>query len=662
MKAINYKTIAILSLLVFVFLLGFSLSVQAYRISQQELNSPVSQYLRENYGVNSIEEYRAKLEQEVWLNFSRQMEALASKYPEINFSEWRSPDVYRQYGTSSYQPPKITPQQPFYIAIFSEPVTALQIFSLSGLGLIGLAAVSPIRKNERLKQVLIFGIIILIVFSIGYFVGLTAAQTGTITIEPGSFTETASYVIWTDGTTVYAKNGKTGAIEFSGSDASAVIQSAINALTNGGKILLKNGVYNVYASSPIPPIEPKDNVSIEGESRTKTIIKVVGGSGYVVRTTAKRTNIGIRNLMIDGNGMDVSLIDISQDDEWVWIEDCNLINARRFNIIMAGNQKNVFIRRNYFTKCPDHLGYDFCSVHFENILFEDNLLVLNTTTLCQGITSGFSHKIRIINNVIIMPAPANAISLENGIPPSGYTYPQDTIVIKGNICVNGRISVGSGDLGNIYGARNAIISDNVAIKIELDHAIQNIIISNNMTNDRIYIDTGTDVDSGYVLVEGNTSAGIGYILRYSASAKSVKNVLIQNNFFNAETLPSYEYLFYIDILPPHTTYDFQIKNNFIYNPNGAKYHFVWNSVRPVIKGNCGFNSYVTENSGTAILPSGQTSVTVAHGLATTPSKVLVTPRANIGSVWVSAINSTHITISCSTAPTADTIVDWYAEV
>jgi hypothetical protein len=56
MKIINYKTIAILSLLVFVFLLGFSLSVQAYRISQQELNNPVSQYLRENYGVNSFEE------------------------------------------------------------------------------------------------------------------------------------------------------------------------------------------------------------------------------------------------------------------------------------------------------------------------------------------------------------------------------------------------------------------------------------------------------------------------------------------------------------------------------------------------------------------------------------------------------------------------------
>jgi hypothetical protein len=72
--------------------------------------------------------------------------------------------------------------------------------------------------------------------------------------------------------------------------------------------------------------------------------------------------------------------------------------------------------------------------------------------------------------------------------------------------------------------------------------------------------------------------------------------------------------------------------------------------------------YITSNSGTATIPSGQTSVTVAHNLVTTPSKVLVTPRVNIGSVWVSARNSTHFTISCSSTPTADTIVDWYAEV
>jgi hypothetical protein len=149
----------------------------------------------------------------------------------------------------------MTPQQPFYVAVFSEPVTALQVFSLSGLGLIGLAAVPPIRKNKRLKQALVWGVVVLAAFSVGYFVGLTAAQTGTITIEPGSFTETASYVIWTDGTNVYARNGVTGAIDFKGTDASTVIQAALNALTPNRtwkeKVVLK-GNFTISNTIKIP--------------------------------------------------------------------------------------------------------------------------------------------------------------------------------------------------------------------------------------------------------------------------------------------------------------------------------------------------------------------------------------------------------------------------
>jgi len=65
-----------------------------------------------------------------------------------------------------------------------------------------------------------------------------------------------SYVIFkeTIGATDYyfAQNGKTGAIDYGGqsnaggvdgTNASAVIQSAINALTSGGKIFVKEGIY-----------------------------------------------------------------------------------------------------------------------------------------------------------------------------------------------------------------------------------------------------------------------------------------------------------------------------------------------------------------------------------------------------------------------------------
>ncbi|MGC9203179.1 MAG: glycosyl hydrolase family 28-related protein, partial [Thermoproteota archaeon] len=62
-------------------------------------------------------------------------------------------------------------------------------------------------------------------------------------LHPVSRYEPYSYEIYTDGTTVYAKNGKTGQIEFSGTDAATVIQNAINALTDGGTVYLKKGLY-----------------------------------------------------------------------------------------------------------------------------------------------------------------------------------------------------------------------------------------------------------------------------------------------------------------------------------------------------------------------------------------------------------------------------------
>jgi hypothetical protein len=67
-------------------------------------------------------------------------------------------------------------------------------------------------------------------------------------------------------------------------------------------------------------------------------------------------------------------------------------------------------------------------------------------------------------------------------------------------------------------------------------------------------------------------------------------------------------------------------------------------------------------TGTATIPAGSTSVTVNHGLLAAPSRVLVTPTANVGAVWVESITSTSFTIRCSAAPPADTAVYWYAEI
>jgi len=51
-----------------------------------------------------------------------------------------------------------------------------------------------------------------------------------------------SYIIWTDGTNYYAKNGATGQIDFSGTDASTVIQLAIDSTATGGEVYVKGDI------------------------------------------------------------------------------------------------------------------------------------------------------------------------------------------------------------------------------------------------------------------------------------------------------------------------------------------------------------------------------------------------------------------------------------
>jgi parallel beta-helix repeat protein len=73
--------------------------------------------------------------------------------------------------------------------------------------------------------------------------------------------------------------------------------------------------------------------------------------------------------------------------------------------------------------------------------------------------------------------------------------------------------------------------------------------------------------------------------------------------------------------------------------------------------------YTTENSGVATITAGSTRVTVSHGLARAPSKVLITPLAQPpGRLWVENITSTSFDIVSDVAPATDLRVAWYAEV
>jgi len=77
----------------------------------------------------------------------------------------------------------------------------------------------------------------------------------------------------------------------------------------------------------------------------------------------------------------------------------------------------------------------------------------------------------------------------------------------------------------------------------------------------------------------------------------------------------------------------------------------------------GFAYHTHVNGGKATISSGQTRVTVQHGLVSAPSKVLVTPLGQPpGKVWVENITSTSFDIVTDTAPSSNLSIAWYAEV
>ena len=88
--------------------------------------------------------------------------------------------------------------------------------------------------------------------------GETIEMTKNYQIPPDGF----DYTIFKDGDIVKAKNGRTGVIEFKDTDEASVIQNAINALVNGGKIVLDAGTWEINKKIKVYG----KNITIEGKT------------------------------------------------------------------------------------------------------------------------------------------------------------------------------------------------------------------------------------------------------------------------------------------------------------------------------------------------------------------------------------------------------------
>lgn len=422
-----------------------------------------------------------------------------------------------------------------------------------------------------------------------------------------------SYEIFSINDIIFAKNGTTGQIDYSGTDAATVINAALASLTTGGKVVLKHGLYII--TSPIYIDNPSIDFSMEDMWMGQQIntmtqlcgLKLANGSNCPVLVIGQADLSGsnarkchVHDLYIDankagqttGNGIDMDTdgaLDLHLNDVYV-------MNAKNSGIYWRGG-----------AGIAERVYVEYCDSNGWVISNKDNRFIGCGSWWCDV---GFRaiYQQNEISDCIVYG------STKYGILSSGY----DVQIIGNRIYQSGREGI------QVWNSRNIVVGN----------LVESPSMTSNNTYDGIQLTTaGTSAQ--YCIVKGNIiysdqTNKPRYCISELSSADY--NIIEGNVVLNAQTFPILK--------------------------QGAN---------TVVKSNVG---YVTENSGTATVASGEW---ILHGLAGTPTNVIVTTRTTIyGTPAVPVVvgwanqNSTRFQVSVywinGTAITADVInISWVAE-
>lgn len=170
----------------------------------------------------------------------------------------------------------------------------------------------------------------------------------------------ASYVVFKNTTATYMVNGTTGAVDWSSTDDSAVINACIENLTSGGKIFVKSATYTLTSR-----ITLKENIWIAGEGWT-TIFQasasgILEGIFRYKHATGADCNITLANFAIDGNKASYPTSEFYgiyiNRGSWIHLDKLYVYNSPSHGMLIDGDDS------------PEY----YCShIWITNCVFEDN--------------------------------------------------------------------------------------------------------------------------------------------------------------------------------------------------------------------------------------------------------------------------------------------------
>lgn len=512
--------------------------------------------------------------------------------------------------------------------------------------------------------------------SFGIMISATTPSGFPTVIEPGSMTGQASYVIFRDSSTYFAKNGSTGKIDYSSSNITAVLQDTIDYLimqNSGGTISFAVGDY-VFTSGVVitqsgieisGPTEPANwwatNLIMDGNfdlftvdgrtiptvwafSMTRLNINWLSGVGDAVRlwNTSGVTfdNVGFNNIV--GHAI------VSDTLYGIVITHCNFWQCG-----VAGTKETV----HFEGTGVDHLTTDVHIVHssFQNdkykAFLQDGGVDVTEISYCyfENCSSGIEvgPYARIVGNYF-------------GVL-QGYailTHYWDNYIGYNNFI---------GGLASVYDVY--VSSQRTTVEANTFHMSEagvsalgcdgnNVDILGNM----FYCGNGPAItvqNSHGSLISGNQIESNSLTIGWPSSGVNVINVfnttITDNHFQDYAVAPTQTCGVWFSASDYNT-----ITSNNLANMTGPWTALILTGAHNIIHDNIG---YVTEASGNQSITGAVNFVMFNHGLVSIPMLVLVTPvQAGYGN-WSATATATQITISFDNQPGAATwYFHWYAEV
>ena len=501
--------------------------------------------------------------------------------------------------------------------------------------------------GNRIRKIYQFWAILIAVAMISSALTLVAIGDGpsfpTI-IEPGSLVDDAKYIIFQDGATYYAKNGMTGGIDDSDTNATSLIREVLSSGLTPGRTSPERitllGDYVVYRIT----LPSNTTFDIRGS------VTLADGADDHLFYSSSTTNVTICGGLIDGNkaNQPETLLNCI-----IYFTNVNKFQIRDSHIV-NGAYANIWL-----VTCSN-------GAVFENTL------------------SGSTH------NVVLLSG-GSTIALRNNI----VTEPgSESFDVRGggvNILVTGNLINGDGNAGVICSQNyRTIISNNVmqdvTFGVYLDAGASGNIVTGNRiydTSDAAILIRDSDENlvannyldniwfNGITLNRANNNTISGNVIKdvcqygdgspyYSIFVTGTipceNNTITENTFMHS--LPNRP-AFLIRVDATHKDTVIRFNDMVAGQSTGQKISNV--GTRTVIEFNLG---YTTENSGSITVTGAVSFITPSHGLILTPTIITITGNnSGIGWAVITTITLTQFVITFENQPGASIWkFYWYAEV